>query len=170
VEEDAMLSCDEAGRLLAHRADGDRLPASREADLDAHLEACGSCREALGTQRAVAAGLRSRPADRVSPMFARRLRERLDRVDRDEGWLGIADWRAWTVRLAPVAIVLALAAVLTTGQTGAAPLSLEEWAVSNTESSSVATLLWDDEVTSAAVVEQMLTGELPPAGGARDGR
>jgi hypothetical protein len=60
--------------------------------------------------------------------------------------------------------------VLTTGQTGAAPLSLEEWAVSNTESSSVATLLWDDEVTSAAVVEQMLTGELPTAGGARDGR
>ena len=165
-----MLSCDEACRLLAHRADGDRLARPLEAELDAHLAACAACRDALAAQRVVAASLRARPAERVSPMFARRLAARLAPIDRDEGWLGLADWRAWTVRLAPVAIVLALAAVLTTGQTGAAPLSLEEWAVSNTESSSVATLLWDAEVTSAAVVEQMLTGELPTAGGARDGR
>jgi hypothetical protein len=165
-----MLSCDEAGRLLAHRADGDRLAQPLEAELDAHLAACASCRDALTAQRVVAASLRARPAERVSPMFARRLGERLDLMDRDEGWLDLADWRAWTVRLAPVAAVLALAAWLTAGQTGAAPLSLEEWAVSNAESSSVAALLWDSEVTTDTVVEQMLTGELPAAGGSRDGR
>jgi hypothetical protein len=165
-----MLSCNEAARLLAHRGDGDRLSRSLEADLDAHLDACGPCREALAAQQAVAARLRARPVDSVSPMFARRLRERLDRADRDEGWFGLADWRAWTVRLAPAAAVLALAAFLTGARTDAAPLSLEEWAVSNAESSSVATLLWDSEVTSEAVVEEMLTGELPVAGGTPDGR
>jgi hypothetical protein len=95
--------------------------------------------------------------------------ERLDRLDRDQSWIDIADWRAWTVRLAPAAAALTLAAWLTAGQTGAAPLSLEEWAVSNAETSSVTTLLWDSEVTSEALVEQMLTGDLP-AGEARDGR
>lgn len=165
-----MLSCAEAAGFVLHRADGDCLAPSIEAELDAHLETCASCREELAAQQAVAARLRARPVDSVSPMFARRLGERLDRLERHEGWLGMADWRAWTVRLAPVAVVLALAAFLTGAQTDAAPLSLEEWAVSNAESSSVATLLWDADVTSEAVVEQMLTGELPLAGGTSDGR
>lgn len=164
-----MLSCVEAAPFLSHRGDGDRLAPAVEADLDAHLETCASCREVLAAQRAVATALRARPADPVSPLFARRVAERLDRLDRDQGWIDIADWRAWTVRLAPAAAVLALAAWLTTGQTGAAPLSLEEWAVSNAETSSVTTLLWDSEVTSEALVEQMLTGDLS-AGETRDGR
>lgn len=164
-----MLSCVEAARFLSHRGDGDRLAPSAEAALDAHLEACASCREALAAQRAVAATLRARPADSVSPLFARRVAERMDRLNRDQAWVDIADWRVWTVRLAPAAAALALAAWLTTDQNGAAPLSLEEWAVSNAETSSVATLLWDSEVTSEALVEQMLTGDLP-AGATHDGR
>jgi predicted anti-sigma-YlaC factor YlaD len=164
-----MLSCVLAARLLSHRGDGDRLAPAVEADLDAHVETCASCREALAAQRAVATTLRARPADPVPPLFARRVAERLDRLDRNQGWIDIADWRVWTVRLAPAAAVFALAAWLTTGQTGATPLSLEEWAVSNAETSSVTTLLWDSEVTSEALVEQMLTGDLP-AGATRDGR
>ena len=51
---------------------------------------CASCRAALDTQRAVAAWLRTRPADRLSPQFAARLAARLDDAS---GWFGIADWR-----------------------------------------------------------------------------
>jgi hypothetical protein len=71
--------------------------------------------------------------------------------------------------LAPVAAVLLLAASLLAG--GApAPLSLEEWAVSNAGSSSAASLLWDSEVTTDVVLETMVTGAGEASGGPGDVR
>jgi anti-sigma factor RsiW len=161
-----MLSCVDANRLIARRADGDRLDAPASAALDEHLAACAGCRDALAAQRAVADLLRARPADRVSPQFHARLSHRLDG---EAGFFGLADWRAWTFRLAPAAAALALAGFLTAEQPSAAPLSLEEWAVSNTGSASTVSLLWDSQVSSDVVIQEML-GVDAAAGEARDGR
>jgi len=162
-----MLSCTDATRLIARRADGDALDVSAAAMLDEHLATCTSCRDALSAQRAVADLLRARPAERVSPPFRALLAQRLDA---EAGWFGIADWRTWTFRLAPAAIALMLVAFLTSAQTASAPISLEEWAVSNAGSSSQATLLWDESVTSDSVLQEMLAVDAPAAGGATDGR
>lgn len=162
-----MLSCADANRLIVRRADGDALEAPAAAALDAHLAGCAACRDALASQRAVADLLRSRPADRVSPQFHARLSEKLDR---EAGWFGLADWRAWTFRLAPAAAALALAAFLTAERSAAAPLSLEEWAVSNTGSASTVSLLWDSQVSSDVVLQEMLGVDGTPTGGTRDGR
>ena len=163
----SILSCTDATRLIARRADGDALEASSAAALDEHLTGCPSCREALGAQRAVSDVLRARPAERMSPQFHARLARRLDD---QTGWFGIADWRTWTFRLAPAAIALLLAAVLTSAPAVSAPLSLEEWAVGNAGSSSEATLLWDEDVTSDSVLQEMLAVETPAAGGGTDVR
>lgn len=165
--EPQMLSCADTTRVIVRLADGDRLETSTIAALDAHVSGCAGCRDALAGQRAVADLLRARPADRVSPQFHARLAQRLD----DEaGWFGLVDWRAWTFRLAPAAAALALAAFLTAGQPAAAPINLEEWAVSNADTSSAASLLWDDDVSSDTVVREMLGVEATEAGGASDGR
>ena len=162
-----MLSCADATRLIARRADGARLDEPTDAALDVHLAGCAACREALSGQRAVADLLRARPAERVFPAFAARLAQRLDE---DAGWFGLLDWRVWTIRLAPVAAALALAAYLTAGVQPATSVSLEEWAVSHAGSSSAASLLWDAEVSSDAVLQEMLGGEATAQGGSNDGR
>jgi anti-sigma factor RsiW len=161
-----MLSCADANRLIVRRADGDLLDPAHGDALDEHLAGCSSCRDALAGQRVVADLLRARPVDRVSPHFHGRLSRRLDEAS---GWLGLLDWRAWTFRLAPAAAALALAALLTADGPAAAPISLEEWAVSNTGSSSATSLLWNSEVSSESVLQEML-GVDDPAGGASDGR
>jgi anti-sigma factor RsiW len=137
------------------------IDAQTRAELDAHLEGCASCRAALDTQRAVSAWLRMRPADRLSPHFASRLAARLDDAS---GWFGIADWRRWTLRLAPVAAALALATYLGLGATAQAPTTIEEWTLGTSESSSES-MLWDAGVSAESVMETMLTGELPTGGG-----
>jgi hypothetical protein len=164
-----MMSCAEAARHLSRRADGGPLDASIGAALDAHLNECPDCRDTLAAQRLVADTLRRRPADTVPSQFASTLRQKLDRVDQERSWIDLADWRVWTVRLAPVAAALALAAWLVPAQTGSGPLSLEEWTASVADSSAAA-LLWSSEATSDTVLEQMLIGNAASGGEARDGR
>ena len=62
-------------------------------------------------QELVAAALASAPPPEVSPSFLARVNARID-ADRDAGWLAIADFRVWTLRLVPVAAGVALIAVL----------------------------------------------------------
>jgi hypothetical protein len=59
-------------------------------------------------QDLVAAILTSMPPPDVRGDFVARLNARIDGT---AGWLGLADFRAWTLRLAPVAAALALVAV-----------------------------------------------------------
>ena len=107
------MQCHEVASFLARRADdAETLGASVRAEVDQHVAACAACRAELDAQRAVAVLLRARPADRLSPQFAARLSSRLDDA---AGWFGIADWRVWTLRLAPVAAALALATYLGLG-------------------------------------------------------
>jgi hypothetical protein len=151
-------TCTDIAQLIARLADDDAsLAADVRAPLDAHLASCESCRAALETQRNVSAVLRMRPVDRVSPGFAARLAERLDEAS---GWFGIADWRAWTLRLAPVAAALALATYLGLGGSTSPTTTLEEWTLGVTDSSP-ASLLLQSDVSAESVMESMITGELP---------
>jgi anti-sigma factor RsiW len=157
-----MLSCEEAEPYIAHAVDGGALDEDRRAALDAHLERCETCRTAFETQRLVAAWLRQRPSDRVSPDFIARLSERLDEA---AGWFGIADWRLWTLRLAPLAAVLALA-ILFGGSTAERSVTIDEWAY---QTNSGATPLWQADVSAESALESLLTGEQPAASGEGNG-
>src|SRR5206468_3645714 len=85
-------------------------------DLDRHLASCTPCRLAFEEQRHVAAILRARAEAPVAAGFSARVGARIDR--REAGtmdWLGIANWRAWTAGLAPVAAALLLGVYLGVG-------------------------------------------------------
>ncbi len=156
-----MLCTDVAKHIARLADDPDALDAQTRATVDGHLDDCASCRAALDTQRAVSAWLKMRPADSLSPQFASRLAARLDDAS---GWFGIADWQAWTLRLAPVAAALALATYLGLGASTQTPSTIEEWTFGATELSAES-LLWDSGVSAESVMESMLTGELPAGSG-----
>ena len=159
------MPCTDVAQHIARLADDpDALDAQTRATVEGHLDDCASCRAALDTQRAVSAFLKMRPADSLSPQFASRLAARLDDAS---GWFGIADWQAWTLRLAPVAAALALATYLGLGASTQTPATIEEWTLEATESSAES-LLWDSGISAESVMETMLTGELPAGGGGTD--
>jgi anti-sigma factor RsiW len=160
--EAAMLSCDEAERFIARAVDGGALDADGRAALTVHLDRCARCRAALETQRAVSAWLRLRPADRVSPDFLAQLSERLDEA---AGWLGMADWRAWTLRLAPVAAVLALA-ILFGGSSLDSSVTIDEWTYDSADSGAA---LWQSGVSVDSALESLVIGEQPASGAAAPG-
>jgi anti-sigma factor RsiW len=156
------MPCTAVAKHIARLADDpDALDAQTRATVEGHLNDCASCRAAVDTQRAISAFLKMRPADSLSPQFASRLAARLDDAS---GWFGIADWQAWTLRLAPVAAALALATYLGLGASTQTPATIEEWTLEATESSAES-LLWDSAITAESVMETMLTGELPAGGG-----
>lgn len=165
-----QMTCDTAERWLARYADDPGLVDSSGDSMGAHLRACASCRAVLDDQRAVAAMLRARPADRVAPAFAARLADRLDEAS---GWFGIADWRAWTYRLAPVAAALAVTVWMTmapassgstpSAVTEASGPALEQWTLPASSASEAS--LFRADVTSESVLELMLIGEAPVGGG-----
>jgi anti-sigma factor RsiW len=158
--DEIRLSCDEAGRAIARWSDDDEaLDSAARARLDAHVRTCADCRAALDTQRNVAAWLRSRPADRVSERFAARLAARLDDAS---GWFGVADWRAWTLRLTPVAALLAAFVLLGSSPPDTA-LTLDDWTLDVDDSSSTATLLLQSDVNPDvgldALIESIVVGD-----------
>src|SRR5689334_10900576 len=71
-------------------------------------------------QEAVAALLRATPPARVSSDFLARLNQRIDET---AGWLGLADFRAWTLGLIPAAAALLLAAVLWPASSSVKPVT-----------------------------------------------
>jgi anti-sigma factor RsiW len=157
------MTCKEAAPFIARFADAaGSLDEATRATINAHVQACASCRTALETQRSVAAWLRSRPADELSPEFSARLAQRLDEAS---GWFGIADWRVWTLRLAPVAAALALAILLGSDSTAPSTITVEDWAIEDVDTSSPVSLLSRPDVTPESLMQTMLTGELPSTGG-----
>ena len=169
-----MLSCEDAATYIVRLADEDEsLDADAIERLDAHLALCENCCASLETQRSVASWLRSRPVDRVPDAFAARLARRLDeetRADRAMPWLGLADWQAWTLRLAPLAALLLLFVLLGSSSFDAHP-TIDDWALGSDDGSSAAALLLQSDVTSDSLAESFVTGELPSgAEGADDVR
>jgi anti-sigma factor RsiW len=153
------MSChDLASQLVRFADEPESLDRSARTLVEDHLADCAACRAALETQRTVSGLLRSRPADRLSPEFAAQLAQRLDEAS---GWFGIADWRAWTLRLTPIAAALALAIYLGLGmsaQSGTtSSVTVEEWF--GAADASAESMLWESGVSAESVIETMLTGE-----------
>jgi hypothetical protein len=69
-------------------------------------------------QDLVASVLASMPPPDVSADFLSRVNARIDET---AGWLGLADFRVWTLRLAPAAAALALIAILWPGTATTTP-------------------------------------------------
>ena len=114
------MTCLQVEPLLARAADG-TLDAERAAVLAGHLEACADCRDALETQRAARALVAARPELPVPAGFAARVLAALpERHAPAAGWLDALNWRAWTLRLAPVAGALFVGAALGVGPSGEA--------------------------------------------------
>ncbi len=152
------MTCEEANRLLLDDLAG-RLDDRGRTDLQKHLDECTACRETAAVQVEVAQALASRPETEARPEFAARLRQR---IDRESGWLGIADWRWLSVRLAPVAGVLLLTAGVVIGQQAskAAVPSLstvvETWASGGDDEVPVTSVLWQEQASEDAAVLTVL--------------
>src|SRR5690606_9506478 len=96
----------------------------------------------------------------VSPAFRAELAARLGQPD----LLGLADWRAWTMRLAPAAAALVVAALYAAMSPGSAALTLDEWAALTAGRDSEAALLWQADATTDSVLQEMLAVEPAPEG------
>ncbi len=65
------MNCDRAQLSLSARMDGEHLGARREAEVDAHIEACSACRAFARGSLRVRAAVRIRPADPVPDLVER---------------------------------------------------------------------------------------------------
>jgi hypothetical protein len=110
-------------------------------------------------QEIVAAILKSMPPPDVPPGFAAKVRARIDET---AGWFGLADFRVWTLRLAPAAAALTLVAVFWSPaqatHTGSASAASATSAQSFSPASSSD---WQRDVSGEALLEAALT----PGGG-----
>jgi len=163
------MDCKDVEHLIARDADAAGLTADERARLDAHLTSCAGCRAALDDQRHVARLLHARVDTPVRPGFAQRVAARLDRQDEPaESILDLANWRAWTAGLAPVAAALVVLAWLGVGAartpsttTPAPQVTFEDvTAPSNTP----AAVFLQPSASGDALLEGVLTGTLPSAG------
>lgn len=127
--------CERIVPLILRSADG-TLPANLQVQLDAHVTACPECRAALREQTAVRRLLASIELTPAPPGFASRVRQRV--APEEAGLIDLFNWRAWTLRLAPVAALLALLAwypagsgttrTTATSATQSLPAAVDEWA------------------------------------------
>lgn len=153
------MKCDEVERAVMRRLAGRLDPAGAQR-LETHLDGCPACREAAAGQDDVAAVLAARPDAAPTRGFAARVTAGLDGPST---WLDVIDWRRWTVRLAPAAAALAVAAAVGFGPAEAVePVEFSDlvtgWAGADDASASPAfSLLWREEVTGDVLLEAVLT-------------
>jgi hypothetical protein len=107
-------------------------------------------------QEAVAALLRSTPAVPVSAGFLARVNRRIDET---AGWLGLADYRAWTLGLVPAAAALVLVAILwpaTTVTPAPATTTVTPQGTSSQTFTPTSYTDWQQDVTANALLEAAL--------------
>lgn len=150
-------ACERMRPLILRSVDGGLVGDDRAA-LDAHLAHCGSCREALADQGAVAGVLGELTLDHGPRDFASRVRERVaPRAD----LLDLVNWRAWTWRLMPVAALLGLLAWLpSAGGSGSIDAVLDSWAVGGT-GESTASLVISSETEANELLAAAVEGQEP---------
>ena len=153
------MRCDDVERAVIARAAG-RLDAAGLQRLEAHLAGCAACREAAGSQVDVAAVLSARP-DAPPPLaFATRV---MAHLDGPPTWLDVINWRRWTVRLAPVAAALLVAAAVGLRPAAAVePIEFSDlvtdWVeVDDAAGPAALSLLWQEEVSDDTLLEAVLT-------------
>jgi len=105
-------------------------------------------------QATVAALLASTPPPDVPADFVARVNARIDEA---EGWLGIADFRLWTLRLAPAAAVFALITVLWPGASTETATSTSATVAADTFRPGSPTD-WQQDVSADALLVAALTG------------
>jgi hypothetical protein len=113
-------------------------------------------------QDLVAAALSSAPPPEVSPSFLARVNARIDERRTITGWLALADFRAWTLRLVPVAGAMAVLAVLWPGTVGDSSVATTSSSTSSSAAPQTFTPSsvndWQQDVTGNALIEAALTG------------
>ena len=114
-------------------------------------------------QRFVASVLASLPLPDVPADFVSRVNARIDQT---AGWFGLADFRLWTLRLAPMAAALALIGVLwpAAATTTTAGSSSGEGAAPSANFSPASASDWQQDVSADALLDAALH---PSAGGTR---
>jgi len=106
-------------------------------------------------QRLVARVLASRPPDVVRADFVARVNARIDATE-SAGWFALADFRSWTLRLAPIAGALVLVGLL---WTPASPTTESPAAASPAQPSQAPAFTpasasdWQRDVTANALLE-----------------
>ena len=146
------MNCSDAEPLIAGVVDGTIQRFDRAA-LDAHVDSCDTCRRSLAGQQAVATVLRSRQPSAVPSGFAARVAAR---VAQESGWLGLAEWRTWTLRLAPVMAAVAIAVALTIGRTTVVTPSTAHQSTAD----AATTLMTSSGISGEALVDLALTGAI----------
>lgn len=152
------MTCEEANRLLLDDLAG-RLDDSQRTDLHEHVAACAPCRETAAAQAEVSRVLASRPESAVRPDFAARFSRQ---IGREAGWFGLADWRWLSMRLAPVAALLLVAAgvLIESQQASSPPASLsavvETWASGGSDATPVTSVLWQQQASEDAALLTVL--------------
>lgn len=172
------MTCQQAEPLLARAADV-TLDAERNRALARHLQACADCRDALDAQRAMRKVLAGRSKTPVPLGFATRVMANLPAREpaSTAGWLDALNWRAWTLRLAPLAGALFVGVTLDLGpsidvaEAGAEELSdlVTAWVAGETTDGEVrnpaavepATRLWQDgdELTDDLLIDVLLAAD-----------
>jgi hypothetical protein len=114
-------------------------------------------------QALVSAVLAAMPPPAVPADFLARVNARIDET---AGWFGLADFRTWTLRLAPAAAALAVIAVVwpataTTATTGSSSSPSASPAASFSPASATD---WQQDVSADALLDAALH---PASGGAR---
>jgi hypothetical protein len=107
-------------------------------------------------QEAIAALLRETPAAPVSSNFLARVNERIDET---AGWLGLTNFRAWTLGLVPAAAALVLLAILwpaTTVTSSPATLTGAPQISSAQTFTPASYTDWQQDVTANALLEAAL--------------
>lgn len=114
----------------------------------------------------VAAALASRPRETVPADFLARVNARID-ADERGGWLGVADFRLWTLRLAPAAAAVAVIALAWPGATTPDTPVIPEAVAAQAESFAPGSADdWQEDVSADA----LLDAALQPAKGGPGGR
>jgi hypothetical protein len=113
-------------------------------------------------QERVAALLRSMPPPDVCDDFVARVNARIDAT---AGWFALADFRAWTLGLAPAAAALALVAVFWSAPEAAPAVATTATPAAASAFSPSSSSDWQQDVSGDALLDAALT----PAG-VRDAR
>ena len=104
----------------------------------------------------VAAVLGSAPPPEVSASFVARVSARID-AEAAAGWLGLLDYRAWTLRLAPIAVAVALILVLWPGTSIDTTDTVTGTATAHTFTPTSETD-WQQDVSPDALLDAALNG------------
>lgn len=146
--------CESFIPLIVRSAEGTLAPDQRR-ELDAHIGSCSACAGAVRDQAVARDLLGQLELVPGSPDFAAQVRAR---IVAQPGVIDLFNWRSWTLRLAPVAAMLALLAsysALGDARGRTSSTIIDEW---TRASVGVAGLLVDPGVSGDALLAAGLQG------------